>query len=233
MGAGDRRIDAPGPCDNDVYGPGGANIQATREEYAEAGPAFGEHMTAPTRILLISGSLREGSTNSAALRTVQAVAAADVETVRYERLAQLPHFNPDDDGPSLPAAVAELRARIRDADALLFSTPEYAGALPGSFKNLLDWTIGDDRAGSIYEKPVAWINTSPRAAAYAHDSLRIVLGYAHARIVEEACVHVPVTSADIDAEGLVAGDAPRRRLADAVAALAAGVTEGSPRTPRG
>jgi NAD(P)H-dependent FMN reductase len=91
--------------------------------------------------------------------------------------------------------VVDLRATIRASDAILFCTPEYAGALPGSFKNLLDWTIGDDHPGSVYEKPVAWINASaaPTGAADAHDSLRRVLKYAHAVVVEEACVSIPVT----------------------------------------
>ena len=90
--------------------------------------------------------------------------------------AGLPHFNPDDDVEPLDPAVAELRAAIDAADAVLFSTPEYAGALPGSFKNLLDWTIG---GGEIYEKPVGWINASALGGATdAYESLGIVLRYA-------------------------------------------------------
>jgi hypothetical protein len=48
-------------------------------------------------ILLISGSLREGSTNSAALRTAQQVAPAGVTTTIYSGMGSLPHFNPDED----------------------------------------------------------------------------------------------------------------------------------------
>jgi len=154
-------------------------------------------------VLLISGSLRARSTNTAVLRTVSAVAPEHVVTQLYDGLGGLPHFNPDDDVEPLHPAVRALRNHIHNADALLFSTPEYAGALPGSFKNLLDWTIGDDQRGSIYEKPVAWINASPRPAELAHASLRTVLGYANAVIVEEACVHVPVTSADIAEDGRI------------------------------
>ena len=185
-------------------------------------------MTAPTRVLLISGSLRDRSTNSAALRTAQLVAPAGVVTMLDDTVGRLPHFNPDDDVVPLPAVVAELRERIHDADALLFSVPEYAGALPGSFKNLLDWTIGDDQPKSIYEKPVAWINASPREAKHAHDSLRTVLEYAHATIVDDACAHVAVTSADIGSDGLVAGERLRKEIAHAVARLVVHVT-GAPK----
>ncbi len=113
-------------------------------------------------ILLVSGSLRSTSTNTAVLRTAQEVGPEGVTVIRYDRLADLPHFNPDDDVEPLPSAVADLRSQIHAADAIIFSTPEYAGALPGSFKNLLDWTIGDDQPGAIYDKPVAWMNASPR-----------------------------------------------------------------------
>ena len=139
-------------------------------------------MATTVRILLVSGSTRAGSTNTAVLRTAPAVAPEGVTTVLYEGLADLPAFNPDDDSEPLPPSVADLRRQIDVADAVLFCTPEYAGALPGSFKNLLDWTVG---GGDVYGKPVAWINVSsvaaPTGGADAHASLAKVLGYLGAR----------------------------------------------------
>ena len=123
-------------------------------------------MNRPPHVLLISGSLREGSTNTAVLRTAAELAGDGVTTTLYGGMADLPHFNPDDDreGQPVHAAVADLRAQIAAADALLLCTPEYAGALPGALKNLLEWTVGD--AGT-YRKPIAWINASgpPRRPA--------------------------------------------------------------------
>jgi len=171
-------------------------------------------------VLLISGSLRARSTSTAVLRAALAVAPAGVDATLYDGLAGLPHFNQDDDHDPLPPAVSELRAAVHAADAVLFSTPEYAGALPGSFKNLLDWLIGDAEPGSIYEKPVAWINASPRGAPNAHAELRAVLGFAHATIVEAACVHVPVTDALIDADGVISDADTRAAITDALTELA-------------
>jgi chromate reductase, NAD(P)H dehydrogenase (quinone) len=173
------------------------------------------------RILLISGSLREGSTNSAALRTISRLADGSVETALYGDLAALPAFNPDLDRDPLPAAVASLRDDIRASDGLLFSTPEYAGGLPGAFKNLLDWTVGDERPGSMYEKPVAWVNVAPRGAPNAHESLRKVLGYVNATIVESACLAVPVIAAMVNEQGLVTDEAEVRGLTDSFERLAA------------
>ena len=171
------------------------------------------------QVLLISGSLRSGSTNTAVLRTAAAVAPADVTTVEYDGLDRLPHFNPDDDAEPLAPAVAALRAAIGAADAVLFSTPEYAGALPGSFKNVLDWSVG---GGEIYGKPVAWINASafgPTGAADAHDSLRKVLGYTGSDIVEAACVQIPVPRNAIGADGLVADPELREQIGQVLSTL--------------
>ena len=68
-------------------------------------------MAADVRILLISGSTRRGSGNTAALRTVQAMAPEGITADIYEGLAMLPAFSPDEDEhPPRPAA--EFRERI-------------------------------------------------------------------------------------------------------------------------
>jgi chromate reductase, NAD(P)H dehydrogenase (quinone) len=175
------------------------------------------------RILLISGSLRSGSTNTAVLRTAAALAPDGVATVLFDGMARLPHFSPDADADGAPVhpAVAALREAVAAADALLLCTPEYAGALPGSFKNLLEWTVGD---GGTYRKPVAWINAAgpaaPTGAADAHDSLRRVLRYVHADVVEEACARIPVERAMVSADGLIADPTVRARLGEVLRALA-------------
>ena len=175
--------------------------------------------TRPARILLVSGSTRGGSTNTALLRTAAAAAPAGIEAVLYAGMTDLPHFNPDDDADPLPAAVADLRAQIDAAAAVLFCTPEYAGALPGTFKNLLDWTVG---GFEMYRKPVAWVNASgsPTRAADAHASLETVLGYIHADVVAAACAHIPVARDRVGADGMVADADVRGRIGEVLTALA-------------
>jgi chromate reductase len=171
-------------------------------------------------LLLISGSLRDGSTNTALLRTAQAI---DRDTELYEGMRALPHFSPDDDHDDLPAAVRELRAATGRAEAILVCTPEYAGALPGSFKNLLEWLVG---GGEAYRKPIAWINVAgpaaPSGAADAHDSLRKVVGYLSMEIVEDACVRIGVARDAVGADGVIADPAIREPLTAALAALREG-----------
>ncbi|HEX3335862.1 MAG TPA: NAD(P)H-dependent oxidoreductase [Jatrophihabitans sp.] len=174
------------------------------------------------RILLISGSTRGPSTNSALVRTAALCAPPGVSAVVYDGLAELPHFNPDDDRDPLPPAVAELRSAIAASSALLFCTPEYAGTLPGSFKNLLDWTVGGTE---IAGKAVAWVNAAadPRRGTGATATLRTVLGYVQARVVEDACRHVPVPSESVR-EGEIGDDATRTAIREVLATLAGAAT---------
>jgi NAD(P)H-dependent FMN reductase len=143
-----------------------------------------------TKLLLITGSTRSGSTNTAALHTAAELMGS--AAVLFDGLAELPAFNPDDDHEPLPPVVAAMRARIAAADAVVFCTPEYAGTLPGSFKNLLDWTVG---GGEIYGKPATWINVAaPGRGGGADQTLRVVLGYVGATIMESSGLRVTVPS---------------------------------------
>ena len=169
------------------------------------------------RVLLISGSTRNGSTNGAALAAAAALAPRTVTIARYDGLVALPAFNPDDDGERLPEPAAALRDEIGRSDAVLFCTPEYAGTLPGSFKNLLDWTVS---GGQLYGKPVAWLNVAAAGrGAGAQETLRMVLGYLSADIVESACRHIPVDRSAIGADGIVTDPAVRAAIAEVLADL--------------
>ena len=168
------------------------------------------------RLLLIGGSLRSGSTNAAVLRTARTLAPPGATVTVYTELAKLPHFNTDDEVSSLPATVVTLRSALANTDAVLFSTPEYAGSLPGSFKNLLDWTVGE----GLQEKPVGWINASAHAAADgAHHTLRVVLDYVNADLVEDACVKIPVRREAVGPDGLIIDPEVTRAIAAVLAAL--------------
>lgn len=170
-------------------------------------------------VLLICGSVRVGSVNAAVLRTAAELLPAPFVGVMYPGLAELPLFNPDLDRDPLPEPVVALRAAIADAAALLISTPEYAGAMPGALKNLLEWTVGSVEIGG---KPTGWLNpsTGPTGAVGTYESLGIVLRYTDAAVIEAACVAVPVPRALVVGER-IADEAVRARIAVCVVPLAA------------
>ena len=153
------------------------------------------------RILAISGSLRRVSSNTALLRAAARLAPAGMEVVLYGGLGDLPHFNPDLEEAE-PSQVTDLRAQVRSVDGLLISSPEYAHGVPGSLKNALDWVVG---TGEFVSKPVALINTSPRAF-HAQASLRETLTTMSAQVVSDACVELPLLGKKLDVTGILADE---------------------------
>jgi chromate reductase len=171
-----------------------------------------------TRILLISGSTRAGSSNTLVLQALHEIDHPGVSSELYQGLLSLPAFVPD--LVPTPAEVDDLLAQIADADAVVFSTPEYAGGLPGTVKNLLDWTVG---GGQLYGKPVAWLDVANAGRGQgALAQLRMVLGYVSAEIVESACVHIGIDRAG--GSTALQADAPQQ-LREALDQLIAAVEE--------
>ena len=172
-----------------------------------------------TTILLLSGSTRAGSTNSATLRYLHEADHRGITTILYGGLKELPAFVPDDGEP--PPSVLDLRRLLGSADAVLISTPEYAGTLPGSLKNLLDWTIPN---GDLYAKPVAWLNVAaPGRGAGVLETLRVVLDFATAEILDDACRSIFVGRDAIDGDGRIATIETREQLNSVLLAIASAV----------
>ena len=109
-------------------------------------------------ILGLSGSLRSNSSNTVLLHALSSLLPEPAYLEVYDKLGHLPHFNPDTDNETALAAVHDLRQKLAAADAVVFSTPEYAFGVPGVLKNALDWVVS---SGELNEKPVAAISASP------------------------------------------------------------------------
>ncbi|MPY92207.1 MAG: NAD(P)H-dependent oxidoreductase [Acidimicrobiia bacterium] len=123
--------------------PGRGGIGAT-------GLSFQGHV----RMTALSGSLNGSSSNSALVHALAEV-PSDVDLTVWEGLDQLPYFRPDAPGDD---QVGALRHAVAAADAVLIATPEYAGGMPGTLKNALDWLVG---TGELYAKPVVVLSAAP------------------------------------------------------------------------
>jgi chromate reductase len=179
-----------------------------------------------TRILLISGSTRDGSLQTAALRTAARFAPPEITATLYADLRTLPAFVP---AGQIPLQAVALRHRVDAADAILFSTPEYAGSLPGSLKNLLDW-LAD--SGELDGKPVAWLSVAaPGQDDGARAMLETVLAHGNARVLRAACIRVPLSPDAVDAHGLVTDPRLHMALLDMLQALARSLATQAPRQP--
>jgi chromate reductase, NAD(P)H dehydrogenase (quinone) len=110
-------------------------------------------------ILGISGSLREGSYNTATLRAAQELCPEGARIEMFTELGAIPAFNQDLEKDA-PAAVRRLKDQIRSADAILFVTPEYNYSVPGVLKNAIDWASRPYGDNAWQGKPAAIMGAS-------------------------------------------------------------------------
>ena len=115
-------------------------------------------MSNPVRILGIAGSLRRQSYNRALLRVATQI-TPEGATVDVFEIDGIPPFSEDDEQEP-PAKVVELKRRIREADAVLFVTPEYNYSIPGVLKNAIDWASRPYGDSAWSGKPAAVMGAS-------------------------------------------------------------------------
>ena len=116
-------------------------------------------MAPRVKILGIAGSLREQSFNKSTLKAAQQLAPEEAHIEIFDRLGEIPPFNQDDEA-NPPEVVTDLKARIRESDAILFVTPEYNYSVPGVLKNAIDWASRPYGDNAWDGKPVAVMGAS-------------------------------------------------------------------------
>ncbi|MFN2512937.1 MAG: NADPH-dependent FMN reductase [Pyrinomonadaceae bacterium] len=166
-------------------------------------------MSNPIRILGIAGSLRRESYNRATLRAATELVPEGAIIETFE-LDGIPGFNQDEE-QNPPAKVVELKSRIRDADAILFVTPEYNYSVPGVLKNAIDWASRPYGDSEWNGKPVAImgaaVGTIGTARAQYH--LRQMMVFLNMFPVNQPEVMIGNASVKFDATGNLTDDATR------------------------
>lgn len=123
------------------------------------------------KILTISGSTRQNSTNSALLMQIKHLAPVGVTIDLYSGLDELPIFSPDKEGPQTPEKVIHFINAVSASDGIIISSPEYVRAVPGGLKNAIDWLVSRE---VIIAKPIILVHASHRGDDMLA-SLRLVL----------------------------------------------------------
>jgi len=89
------------------------------------------------KVVAIVGSIRKDSYNLQLAKHVQK-RYADQFDVEILDLAPLPMYNQDIELDP-PQEVIDFKAKVKEADAVLWVTPEYNASIPGVLGNAIDW----------------------------------------------------------------------------------------------
>jgi len=161
-------------------------------------------------LLLISGSLRQGSTNRKLLTAAAALWLGDTGFGEID----MPIYNGDDeDNSGLPAPAMRLASQIGNSDAVLIATPEYNQSFPGGLKNALDWVSRSD--GKPWaDKPVAIVSAAAgrSGGARAQYALRLALTPFQPRLLTGPEVMVAAAHKEFDDTGALVSEVYQKNL---------------------
>ncbi len=163
-------------------------------------------------IAVFVGSLRKESFNK---KLAQALADLGKDTFHciIVPLDDVPMYNQDLEA-DLPAPVARIKQAVKEADGVLFVTPEYNRSIPPVLKNALDWCSRPAGKSVWGGKPAALAGTSPGAVGTAavQSHLRSVLTMLGMCVMGQPEVYVVWKPEYFDAENRVADEKNRAFL---------------------
>lgn len=151
------------------------------------------------KVLAISGSTRQNSSNHKLIKAIAALTVDELEITIYEKIAALPHFNPDNDNEGTPENVKEFRHLLNNADGVIICTPEYAHGVPGALKNAIDWTVS---SGEFSHKPTALI-TASTDGRFGHAALLETLRVIEAKNIDQLQMVIQFIKTKVSEDGKI------------------------------
>lgn len=148
-------------------------------------------------IFAIVGSANAHSSNHHIVNYLQQHVNATTHFTTFDRLKELPHFDPEESQSHPPIEIIALRQVINDADLILISSPEYIFSVPSGLKNLLEWCV----ATTVFtDKPVSIITAAAQGET-AHGELQRIMQGLGAQIDEKRNLLIPGVKGKLDATG--------------------------------
>lgn len=133
------------------------------------------------KVLAISGSTRQNSTNHSLIRAISYLSKNELDISVYNDISKLPQFNPDTDNENVVNEVTDFREQLDNSDGVIICTPEYAYGVPGTLKNAIDWTISSSQ---FPHKPTMLI-TASTDGRYGHQALMETLKAIEAKNIDK------------------------------------------------
>lgn len=164
------------------------------------------------KVLAISGSTRQQSTNDNLIKAITDLSAETLDITVFKGIAGLPQFNPDDDIEDVAKEVTEFRNLLDEAEGIIICTPEYGHGVPGTLKNAIDWTIS---SSNFPHKPTMLI-TASTDGKYGHAALLETLKVIEAKNVMNLQLVIPFIKTKVSIDGKITDDKTLKEVNDLI-----------------
>ena len=186
---------------------------------------------ADLKVLGVSGSLRKGSYNTAALRACAGLLPPGMTLQFSAGIGDLPLFDQDVFDAGLPEPVKRFRAEVASADGVLFACPEYNFSMSGALKNAIDW--GSRAPNQVFQdKPIALFSATggPLGGARVQYDARKSLVQLWGHVMPRPEVFIGNAQSKFDAQGRLTDETTRKFLAELLAGFKAWIERMKPRS---
>lgn len=165
------------------------------------------------KVIGFAGSLRKNSYNKMLLGTVQKMFPQDMEMEIID-IPDIPVYNYDiQESEGFPASIIEIGEKIKQADAVLFATPEYNYSIPGGLKNFIDW-LSRLESKPFFGKPMSMVGatTGLGGTIRAQANLRTVALFIETNVMPKPEIYVTRAMEKFDKDGNLIDETTKKVL---------------------
>lgn len=167
------------------------------------------------KIFAIIGSASRDSANLKLVRQIAQLTQDEWEWNIFDRLADLPHFNPELSLAGTPRPILDFRREVEEASGVLICTPEYVFSIPSGLKNAIEWCV----ATTVFsDKPVGLI-TASASGVKGHEELQLIMKTVGAVFNNETALLIQGVKSRIDTQGNIQDEHTAEQLLHFVASF--------------
>ena len=149
------------------------------------------------QIFAIVGSADKNSSNFQLLRRISELAKNSFHVTIFNKLSELPHFDPELSIENPPQSIVNFRTNISNADGIIICTPEYVFSIPSGLKNAIEWCV----ATTVFSHKPVGIITAAASGQKGHDELKLIMMTIEAIISDETCLLISGIKGKLNKEG--------------------------------
>lgn len=164
------------------------------------------------KILAINGSASRKSSNSYLLHKIAETGENNFDFQIVEDLSEFPAFRTELTEVNVPVSIEKLRKKIRLADGIIISTPEYVFSIPSGLKNIIEWCVSTTL---FSDKPIGIITASANGEK-GHEELQLIMKTVMAKYTPETTLLIQGIKGKMNDKGDVTDDNLTRKIEDFV-----------------
>jgi chromate reductase len=148
-------------------------------------------------IFAIIGSAGKSSANLRLVEKIAELSQDEFEVTIFDKLSELPHFNPELSLNSTPELILKFRELVANAEGIIICTPEYVFSIPSGLKNAIEWCVST----TVFSgKPIGLI-TASASGIKGHEELKLIMRTVETAFNDQTTLLIPGIKGKIDDKG--------------------------------